>query len=52
MFEALLFTPLVNLKPIVDAIDIYEGSLPPSASFQVIDLDNTVTEPEVTSDDN
>jgi len=41
MFEALLFTQSVSLATVMDAIDIYEGSIPPSATFQVIDVDNT-----------
>lgn len=41
MFEALLAVPMGELLPVIDAIDIYEGSIPPSAVFQVIDVDNT-----------
>lgn len=41
MFEALLSLPELDLPTVVDAIDIYEGSIPPSAIFQVVDVDNT-----------
>lgn len=41
MIEALLFQQTVFLLPITDAIDVYEGSIPPSATFQVVDVDNT-----------
>jgi len=41
MIEALLFTQSVTLSVVLDAIDVYEGSIPPSATFQVIDVDNT-----------
>lgn len=41
MIEALLFEQEVRLFTVLDAIDIYEGSLPPSATFQVVDVDNT-----------
>lgn len=46
MIEALLFLgePRAELQAATDMIDIYEGSLPPSARFQVIDLEPTPTE--------
>ncbi|ABY63266.1 hypothetical protein ST201phi2-1p443 [Pseudomonas phage 201phi2-1] len=44
MIDALLFVGGVPLQAITDAIDVYEGSIPPAATFQVIDVDNTTTE--------
>lgn len=47
MIEAFLFVLEENILPVLDAIDIYEGSIPPSATFQVVDVDNsTVIESE------
>lgn len=43
MIEALLFIE-DQLPVVIDAIDVYEGSVPPAATFQVVDLDNTVTD--------
>lgn len=44
MIEALLFVDDIKLLTVLDAIDIYEGSIPPSATFQVIDIDNTTVD--------
>lgn len=40
MIEALLFTPeeFGELHAATDMIDLYEGSIPPAAKFQVVDL--------------
>lgn len=44
MIEALLVLAGTQLLAVTDAIDIYEGSIPPAATFQVVDVDNTTTE--------
>lgn len=41
MIDALLLTQSETLPSVLDAVDIYEGSIPPSATFQVVDVDNT-----------
>lgn len=41
MIDTLLFIQSETLPEVLDAIDIYEGSIPPSATFQVVDIDNT-----------
>lgn len=43
MIEALLFLPdyQAELVAASDMIDQYEGSIPPAATFQVIDLEST-----------
>lgn len=43
MIEALLLVDTPALRTVMDAIDVYEGSIPPSATFQVIDVDNNTT---------
>lgn len=40
MIELLLVIDDPKLQTVLDAIDIYEGSVPPSAVFQVLDRDN------------
>lgn len=39
MIELLLVIDDPKLQTVLDAIDIYEGSVPPSAIFQVLDRD-------------
>jgi hypothetical protein len=49
MIEAFLFfsDDRGELLPATDMIDVYEGSLPPAAKFQVIDLEPVASEPDM-----
>lgn len=53
MFEALLTVveAEVELSPVADAIDVYEGSIPPAATFQVIDVDPSVVRSAIANEE-